>query len=80
MTAFAIKKKKERNSILHLWEGSEYVSEYMSEGSEYAQSNFHRFSNKILVLNMTGLRIWQDCENARVTQCAEYAWIYLNNV
>ena len=31
-----------------------------------------------LVLNMLGIRICQDCEYARVTQGAEYAWIILN--
>ena len=35
------------------------------QGSEYAWSMFHR------VLNMIGLRIWQDYEDVRVTQGAE---------
>ena len=30
------------------------------------------------VFNMPGLRMWQGCEYARVTQGVEYAWINLN--
>ena len=36
--------------------------------------------NQPPVLNMLGLKIWQGCEDARVPQGAEYAWICLNNV
>ena len=50
----------------------------LSQGSEYAWSTFHRVLNKRPVLNMPGLRIWQGCEYAKVTQGAEYAWIILN--
>ena len=48
------------------------------QGSEYACSTFHTVLNKPPVLNMPGLRTWQSCEYARVTQGAEYAWISLN--
>ena len=41
-------------------------------GSEYAWSTFHRVLIKPPVLHMLGLRIWQGCEYARVTQGAEY--------
>ena len=47
---------------------------------------FHRFLNNLPVLIMPGLRIWQGCEHARVTQGAgshnipEQALIYLKNV
>ena len=50
----------------------------LEQGSEYAWSTFHRGLNTPAVLNMLGLRMWQGCEYARVTQEAEYAWITLN--
>ena len=52
------------------------------QDSEYAWSTFHKVL-KPPVLNIPGLRLWQGCEYARVTQGAEYASIslkYLNNV
>ena len=48
---------------------SAYVS--VAQGSEYAWSLFHRVLSNSSVLNMLGLRIWQSCEYARVTQGAE---------
>ena len=69
--------------------GSEYMLGYnygrvlnnaLWQSSGYVRSTFHRALNKPPVLNMPGLRIWQDCEWARVTKGAEYAWISLNNV
>ena len=40
--------------------------------SEYAWSKFQRVLCIPLVVNLLGLRIWQGCEYARVTQGAEY--------
>ena len=60
-------------------QGSEYAWIWLNNalwlGSGYA---FHRVLNKLTVLNMLGLRIWQGCEYAKVTQGPEYAWISLN--
>ena len=65
-------------------QGFEYVwiclNNALWQGSEYFWSTFHRVLNKPPFPNMLGLRVWQRCECARVTQGAEYAWIYLNNV
>ena len=44
------------------------------QDAEYAWSTFHMVLNNLPVLNMSGLRIWQGCEYARVTQGAECAW------
>ena len=57
-----------------------HISVYVSFAlcSEYAWWTFHKILNKPLFLNMSGLRIWQGCEYARVTQGAEYTWINLN--
>ena len=49
------------------------------QGSEYVWPTFYRVLNKHPVLNMPRLRILQECEYARVTQGAKYAWISLNN-
>ena len=47
-------------------QGSEYAWIWLNDalwhGSEYVWSTFHRALNKPSVLNMPGLRIWQDCE------------------
>ena len=48
------------NTLFWLWQGSEYVL-----------SNFRMVLNMTLVLDMPGLRIWQDCEYVMVTQGAE---------
>ena len=51
--------------------GSEYMLGYnygrvlnnaLWQSSGYVRSTFHRALNKPPVLNMPGLRIWQDCE------------------
>ena len=41
------------------------------QDSEYAMFLYMQALHK--VLNMPGLRLWQGCEYARVTQGAEYA-------
>ena len=43
------------------------------QGSEFAWSMFHGVLNKIRVLNIPGLKLWEGREYARVTQTAEYA-------
>ena len=48
-----------------------WLSTALWQGSEYAWSLFDRVLSKPSVLNMLGLRIWQSCEYARVTQGAE---------
>ena len=45
---------------------------------DYTWSKSDRVLNMPLVLNVTGLGVWQDCEYMRVTQSSEYAWINLN--
>ena len=55
-----------------------WLNNALWQGSEYDWSTFHKVLNRPPVLNMPGLRIWQGCEYARVTQVAEYAWISLN--
>ena len=42
------------------------------QGFEYTWSTFRRVLNKSPVLYTLGLRIWQGCKYARVTQCAQY--------
>ena len=63
-------------------QGSEYawiwLNNALLQGSEHAWSMFHMIFNKPQVLNIPGLRKWQGCEYARVTQGAEYAWTSLN--
>ena len=50
----------------------------IAQGSEYAciwlNNAPWQDAEYLPVLNMSGLRIWQGCEYARVTQGAEYAW------
>ena len=41
-------------------------------GFEYDWPTFHMALQKPPVLNMSGLKIWQGCEYARVTQGAGY--------
>ena len=53
--------------------------DWMPYGRVLNMSGQHvRFLDKLVVLNMLGLRIWQDCKYVRVTQCAECAWISLS--
>ena len=56
------------NNYVRIW-----LDNALWQGSENAWSTFHRVLKKPPVLNMLGLRIWQGCEYARVTQVAEYA-------
>ena len=58
----------QRSEYTRIW-----LNNALWQGSEYAWSTFHRVINNPPVLNMLGLRIWQGCEYARVTQVAEYA-------
>ena len=55
---------------------SEYVSIWLNyvlrQSSEYTGSTFHEVLNKLPVLNMPGLRIWQDCKYVRVIKGAEF--------
>ena len=66
---------------------------WIFHSSEYARFLYVQTLHKVLnmpedgwiiandsVLNMPELIIWQGCEYARVTQGADNAWIYLNNV
>ena len=55
-----------------------WLNNTLWQGSEYVWSTFHRALNEPPVLNILGLRIWQGCEYAVVTQGAEYAWVSLN--
>ena len=48
-----------------------WLNNVLWQGSTYVWSTFHRVLNNPPVLNMPGLRIWQGCEYARVTQGAE---------
>ena len=77
-----------KNTILNLWEGSQYVS-----GVEYViVLNIPKFSliwrgsdylsgcNNGKVLNITGFRVCQVSAYASVAKGSEYAWIWLNNV
>ena len=63
-------------------QGSEYAWIWLNnglwQGSEFAWSMFHGVLNKIRVLNIPGLKLWEGREYARVTQTAEYAWVSLN--
>ena len=78
-----------KNSVLNLWEGSEYVScfKYVRvlnifkfslvwQGCEYVSEwNYGR------VLNIPGFRVCQvSAYAASVTQASEYVWIWLDNV
>ena len=50
-----------------------WLNNALWQGSKHPWSTFHRVLNKLPVLNMPRLRIWQGCKYARVTQGAEYA-------
>ena len=69
-------------AYVNVAQGSEYdwiwLNNAIWQGSEFAWSTFHRVLNKPQVLNMSGLRIWQGCEYARVTQGVEYVWMSQN--
>ena len=63
-----------KSSILNLWEGSEYMSGFKWQGSEYAlKCSYGR------VLNIPGFQVCQISAYANVVEDSEYVRIWLNN-
>ena len=48
-----------------------WLNSALWQGSEHAWLTFHMILNKPPVLNVSGIRLCQDCEYARVTQGTE---------
>ena len=68
-------------------QGSKYAWMWLNnvlwQSSEYTWSTFHKVSNKLPVLNMPRLRIWQGCNMRglyKVLNLAESAWVCLKDV
>ena len=62
---------------IQLWEGTECSRIPNMPGFCICESYIRLWI--CLFLNMPGLRIWQGCGYARVTQGSEYAWISFHN-